>query len=294
MLRPTHLILLSVLCCSCSQQGRIEGVPRRGLEAGPSIDVVFNHQDHARYRSPLNSEWRSGDDLEQFLIDAINSAETSVLVAVQELTLPKLAHSLIAAHHGGRQVKIVLENTYSAAWSEQQLTHLPPHQRQRWLRLNALADANGDGTTTPEEAHAGDAIALLKQAGVPMVDDTEDGSRGSGLMHHKFVVIDEQIVITGSANFTNSGIHGDAGAPRTRGNVNHLIRVDSAELAAIFRQQFDQLWGDGPGGSTNSRFGRGKDAAAAQKVAIGSTTIEVLFTPHASRDPNHGLNWLAK
>ena len=54
-------------------------------------------------------------------------------------------------------------------------------------------------------------MALLKTAQIPLIDDTEDGTSGSGLMHHKFLVIDKETVITGSANLTSSGIHDDAG-----------------------------------------------------------------------------------
>ena len=90
---------------------------------------------------------------------------------------------------------------------------------------------NGDGITSPDEAYQGDAVALLKEAKVTLLDDTEDGSRGSGLMHHKFVILDQAIVITGSANFTSSGMHGDADATKSRGNVNYLLRLGSTELA---------------------------------------------------------------
>ena len=76
---------------------------------------------------------------------------------------------------------------------------------------------------------------------MPLLDDTEDGSSGSGLMHHKFVVVDDRSVITGSANFTSSGLHGDAGKSRTRGNVNHLLRIDSPALAAVFRREFERM-----------------------------------------------------
>ena len=112
-----------------------------------------------------------------------------------------------------------------------------------------------------------------------MIDDTEDGSKGSGLMHHKFVVIDRRLVLTGSANFTSTGIHGDAGAPRTRGNINHLLRFDSPELAAVFAAEFTRMWGDGPGGVANSQFGRGKGDPALEQVQIGNQTISVLFAP---------------
>ena len=69
---------------------------------------------------------------------------------------------------------------------------------------------------------------------MPLLDDTADGSAGSGLMHHKFVVIDRQRVLTGSANFTSSGLHGDAGQTSSRGNVNHLLQLNSPELAQLF------------------------------------------------------------
>ena len=112
-------------------------------------------------------------------------------------------------------------------------------------------------------------------------------------MHHKFVILDQAIVITGSANFTSSGIHGDADASKSRGNVNHLLRLNSAELANIFRVEFEQLWGDGPGGEKDSRFGRGKHSSGVQRTRVGNSEVEVLFTPHSKHDPNNGLNLLS-
>ena len=150
-----------------------------------------------------------------------------MLVAVQELTLPAIADALIERHRAGVPVKLVLENTYSAPWSRQHPAGLEPRQQQRLRRLQALGWP--------------DAIALLERAGVPLLDDTADGSAGSGLMHHKFLVIDRQRVLTGSANFTSSGLQGDAGQARSRGNVNHLLQLESPELAGIFAEEFEQL-----------------------------------------------------
>ena len=108
-------------------------------------------------------------------------------------------------------------------------------------------------------------------------------------MHHKFVVIDGERVITGSTNFTNSGMHGDAGAKQTRGNVNHLISIQSPALAAVFKEEFAQMWGDGPGGSNDSRFGRNKTTQSLQTVKMDSVNISVLFPPHAKTHSGHGL-----
>ena len=210
-------------------------------------------------------------------------------MAIQELTLPQIAKALIRAEQRGVRVQVVLENNYSSPWSEQHPSDLSAHSRRRHQQLRLLADRNRDGRLTAEERLSGDAIALLKRAGIAMIDDSEDGSRGSGLMHHKFVVVDRSVVITGSANFTSSGMHGDAGASRSRGNVNHLLSIRSSELARLFQEEFERMWGDGPGGEQNSQFGRGKNSSGVQAVQVNGIPVNVLFAPHSKKSPEHGL-----
>jgi phosphatidylserine/phosphatidylglycerophosphate/cardiolipin synthase-like enzyme len=102
------------------------------------------------------------------------------------------------------------------------------------------------------------------------------------------------VVVTGSANFSPSCVHGDPDDSRTRGNVNHLLRFDSPALAEVFAEEFGRMWGDGPGGAPDSRFGLGKESGPAQTVWVGAIPVEVLFAPHRRSDPNHGLHWLAE
>ena len=52
------------------------------------------------------------------------------------------------------------------------------------------------------------------------------------------------------------------------------------------------MWGDGPGGMENSRFGVKKGSGGAQQVMVGETKVEVLFSPHRKNNRDHGLNWL--
>ncbi|MCB4393421.1 DUF1669 domain-containing protein [Synechococcus sp. HB1133] len=288
------LMAAALLCSGCSQAGSVVGESPAALALPNKIDVVFNHNATSRYRSPLTGAWRNGDDLEQWLITAIDASNQEVLVAVQELSLPRIAQALIAAKQRGVLVQVILENNYSTAWSEQRPSRLNQRERKRWHQLNQLADSDGDGTTSPEEAFQGDAVALLKAAHIPLLDDTEDGSSGSGLMHHKFLVIDQTSVITGSANLTSSGLHGDSGKPSSRGNVNHLLRFNSPGLASVFSQEFARMWGDGPGGENDSRFGLQKASEGSQTVRVGNTQVDVLFSPHPKRNQGHGLNLLAK
>ena len=283
------MVLFGLLASGCSQTGVVLGKPAVDLSLPEGFDVGFNHRSVSRYRSPLSGEWRNGDNIEQMLIDAIRSAEEEILVAIQELSLPRIAQSLVAASRKGVNVKVILENNYSTPWSQHHELDLSRHGRQRLQRLRALADDDQNGVVSPEEARNHDALLILQNGSIPWIDDTEDGSKGSGLMHHKFVVIDGKRVITGSANFTNSGIHGDAGATQTRGNVNHLISIQSPMLATVFKEEFAQMWGDGPGGSKDSRFGRSKTANALQTLKVGSVNIKVLFPPHAKTHPGHGL-----
>ena len=104
-------------------------------EQPSTLSVHFNHREQVRYRSPVSGEWRNGDNLEALLIEAIDSAEEKVLVAVQELTRPPIARALIAAHQRNVDVRLILENNYSTPWSRQLPSHLTERQRQRWRRF---------------------------------------------------------------------------------------------------------------------------------------------------------------
>jgi len=278
--------MLRVLLLALALQGcgiataRLSGPRAAALPLPPGIRGAFNHRGEVRYRSPVSGQWRQGDDLEAMLLESIAAARREVLVAVQELSLSRVAQALVAAHQRGVRVAVVLENGYSAPWSRLHPADLNPHQRLRVEQLHALGQ--------------GDAVDILLRGGVPLIDDTADGSRGSGLMHHKFLVADGRVVVTGSANFSPSCVHGDADDGRSRGNVNHLLHFESEALAALFHQEFARMWGDGPGGAPDSRFGIAKGGGGPQRVRIGASTVEVLFAPHRRSDPEHGLAWLER
>lgn len=272
-------LVVALLVGGCSNaDASLSGARPAALPLPAGIQVAFNHNASQRYRSPVSGRWRQGDDLEAMILTAIAGARREIVVAVQELSLPEVARALVRSRSRGVNVRVVLENTYSRPWSEQHPADLAPHQRQRLSQLQALGQD--------------DAVALLQQGGVPLLDDTADGSAGTGLMHHKFMVIDDRIVITGSANFSPSCIHGDADDSRSRGNVNHLLRFESEELAGLFVEEFERMWGDGPGGAPDSRFGLAKGEGVARRVLVAGTPVQVLFAPHRRSDPANGLAWL--
>ncbi len=287
VLQPLLLVTVGLVGSGCKeihpQTPRLSPLPQ-----DPFVEVYFNHNPIPEYLEPYRGITRPGDDLEQLIVDTINGATSTVAVAVQELQLPKIAQALAAKHQAGVRVQVILENTYNQALSEltpQQVAGLDERSKARYKEWLQLIDRNNDGSLSPQEISSGDALVILKDAGVPLIDDTADGSKGSGLMHHKFAIADGRTVIVTSANFTTSDIHGDFLSPISRGNPNNLLKIQSPELAALFQQEFNFLWGDGPGGIADSRFGVQKPFRPKQQVDFGLSAVAVQFSPTGARIP---------
>ncbi|ACK71485.1 helix-hairpin-helix motif protein [Gloeothece citriformis PCC 7424] len=284
------LLTLGISLClsSCFQT---TDLPRpQPLAQDPTVEVYFN-QNFAKgsdYQDPYRNIKRPGDNLEQILIDTINQADSSIDIAVQEFRLPKLAQALAKRRQEGLKIRVILENTYNRPFSQLTLTEIQNFSEREGDRYDdffALADTNKDEKLTPEEIYQSDALVILNQAGIPIIDDTADGSKGSGLMHHKFVVIDGKTVIITSANFTLSDVHGDFLYSDSRGNANHLLKVKNPQLAQAFTEEFNLMWGDGPGGKLDSLFGVNKPARKPVSIQLKDTKITLKFSPNSSVYP---------
>ncbi|MFQ3617024.1 MAG: phospholipase D-like domain-containing protein [Cyanobacteriota bacterium] len=287
LLLPAGLLLVAGL--SLWRRGEAQSPLLEPLPQDPLIQAYFNQSQAARYREPYRGVERLGDDLEQVIVDGILSARRSLDVAVQELRLPRIAEALVQQHRAGVQVRVIVENNYRRPLSQvsgAETGRMTERDRTRYQEALRLMDEDGDGRVSPQEAARRDALVMLESAGVPLIDDTADGSKGSGLMHHKFVVVDGQTVIVGSANFTTSDIHGDFGSPESRGNPNHLLRIQNIALAQIFTDEFNLMWGDGPGGRPDSRFGLQKPARSPRSALLAPTSrVTVQFSPTSPTQP---------
>jgi phosphatidylserine/phosphatidylglycerophosphate/cardiolipin synthase-like enzyme len=272
------IALIAIGANGCqSQAGIVPALPQH-----PKIHVYFNQNQASRYTDPYRNIERLGDNLERIIIDNIVKSKTTVDIAVQELRLPIIAKAIADAQTRGVKVRLILENKYSRAWSEftaAEIDKLSDREQERYKEFQKFVDVDKDGRLSESELNNRDAIKIIKSASVPWIDDTADGSKGSGLMHHKFVVIDNQIVLLGSANFTLSDIHGDFSKPETRGNANNLLEIDSKELAAMFKKEFNLMWGDGPNGKPDSLFGTKKTSRKIDYLVIDGAQIRIKFSP---------------
>ncbi len=138
---------------------------------------------------------------EEAILAQLDGARKSIHVAMYAFTSRYLAQALVRARERGVDVKVVLDRSFQEE----------------------------------SEYSKGD---YLKRKGIPVKLVTPVETKGlrviKGLMHHKFAVIDERVVITGSYNWT-----------ATAEKVNYenlLVFVNSPGLARAYEEEFQRLW----------------------------------------------------
>jgi competence ComEA-like helix-hairpin-helix protein len=283
----SYIFLLLFTLGGCQQvqssNQRLAPLPQDSL-----IQVYFNNSQSSEYQETYRQQTRLGDDLEKQIVDTISQAKSTVDIAVQELRLPKVAQILAQKQKDGVKIRLILESNYSRTWSSftaAEITRLGKKEQERYQEFRKFVDINQDHQITPEEISQRDGLAIVQNANIPWIDDTADGSKGSSLMHHKFVIVDDRFVIITSANFTLSDTSGDLSNSSSLGNANNLLKIDSSELASLLTEEFNIMWGDGVGGKPDSKFGVKKPVRNPQTIILGKSKITVHFSPTSPTEP---------
>lgn len=73
-------------------------------------------------------------------------------------------------------------------------------------------------------------IRRLRRNGISVVED-----KRSGLMHNKFIIIDNRYLWTGAMNFTSNDVYC---------NNNNTVRFDAPALAANYRAELEEMYND--------------------------------------------------
>jgi competence ComEA-like helix-hairpin-helix protein len=282
VVRLNHFIqfsLCALLFAGCRAASSSSGV--RPLPQDPNTQVFMNQVPTSEYTEPYRKIKRAGDNLEQVLIDSIAAAKLSIDIAVQEFRLPNVAKALRDRAASGVKVRVILEHQYARPYSSYtaaEIEQLPEREEARYQESRRLIDQDKDGQLSEAEIQDRDALVVLDVAKIPRIDDRADGSRGSDLMHHKFMVIDGKITIVTSANWTLSDVHGDFAHPSSRGNANSLLKIESQEVAQTFIEEFELMWRD-------RKFGVKKPFRPARQIKVGESSIEIQFSPNSNTIP---------
>jgi phosphatidylserine/phosphatidylglycerophosphate/cardiolipin synthase-like enzyme len=287
-IHPSPYILLLLLTLTGCQQVQSSSQLLEPLPQDPLIQVYFNNSQSSKYTEAYRQKSRLGDDLEKQIVDTISQAKSTIDIAVQELRLPKVAQILAEKQKSGVKVRLILEHNYSRPWKSltaDEIAKLEKREQERYQDFRKFIDINKDDQITSAEISQRDSLAIVQDAQIPWIDDTADGSKGSRLMHHKFVVVDHRFVIITSANFTLSDTSGDFTNSSSLGNANNLLKVDSPELAKLITEEFNIMWGERVGGKLDSKFGLQKPLRKSQTITLNNSKITVNFSPISPTEP---------
>lgn len=143
------------------------------------------------------------DDLEAPIIEFIAAARKELLVSVQELDHRPIADALIAASRRGVRVRAIMEQDYLRERNAPKGDSLGAQEINRELLIRIL------------------------RAGVDAKADYNPA-----IFHQKFMIRDKKAVLTGSTNFTTTGV--------TK-NLNHICIIDDPEVAREYGREFRQM-----------------------------------------------------
>ncbi|MGH8000272.1 MAG: phospholipase D-like domain-containing protein [Brasilonema sp.] len=238
----------------------------QALPQDSAVKVYFNQNPVSSYEDPYRHFTRKGDNLEQQIIDTINQANSTVDLAVMEFRLPKVAEALTLAHKRGVKVRVLIDNKYNKTLDKntpEEIARMNRHDKHAYEEL---------------KRYPADALAMLLSHGIEIKDDTSSGAtQGSGLMHHKFVVIDGKTTIISSGNLTTSDMHGDFENLESRGNPNNMVVVpDNPQLANTFTNEFNYMW--------QGLFKSHKPKRYPLTISVGLGTITINFSPASKKD----------
>ncbi len=177
------------------------------------------------------------DDLQQTIVEFIDGAQKKLDIAVQELDHRPIAEAIISAKQRKVQVRLVLEADYLTV---------------RKARPNPFVRKG----TNEENRKIHDAI--LRSA-IKVNSDFNPA-----IFHQKFIVRDGSAVLTGSTNFTTTGISK---------NLNHLVIIKDKNVARVYTREYSEI--------RQGHFGKlneGHDPAP-KDVVVSGVNVKVLFAP---------------
>jgi len=177
------------------------------------------------------------DDLGAAVIGFIDGARKTLDIAVQELDAERIGRAVLRARARGVRVRLVLEQDYL---------------------VEEEARANPWKAGGPHEPNRAIRDAILRSASRVWADFNPS------IFHQKFVVRDGTAVLTGSTNFTDTGI--------TK-NLNHVVIVKDKRVAIEYTREFREIM--------EGRFGRRSEAHGPKpkRAVVSDVPVKVLFAP---------------
>jgi len=145
----------------------------------------------------------------------INGTKVKVLFAAEDEIMDELIHLVEGAD------KSIIFMAFS--FTHDDLGDAVLKMAQSGVNVQGIFETRGSETEYSEMTSFYCNDILVRQDGNP------------GTFHHKVIVIDGEIVITGSLNFSNNAIES---------NDENVVIIYNAEMASLFLQEFEQRWAE--------------------------------------------------
>ncbi len=179
------------------------------------------------------------DDLRKAIVEFIKGAKKKLDIAVQELDCEEIAREIVRAKQRKVSVRLVLEGDYLRA-------------------KKPLARPFRSGGSGGHEVNRMLHDAILRSA---IKTNTDFNPK---IFHQKYIIRDSSAVLTGSTNFTETGVSR---------NLNHLVIIYDRKVANTYSREFREIQ-QGHFGKLNE----GHDEKP-RDVEVSGVPIRVLFAP---------------
>lgn len=178
------------------------------------------------------------DNLEEVIIQFIDGAQKKLDIAVQEIDNWNIANAIVRAKKERKvTVNVVLEGDYLKSY---------PGLKNPFIESGSLM-------------HNREIMAVMLRAGINLKIDFN-----TKIFHQKFIIRDRKDLLTGSTNFTDTGV--------TK-NLNHVIIFNDKKVADIYSEEYREIM-KGHFGTEN--HGRNK---IPDDEKIDGVPIRILFAP---------------
>lgn len=156
------------------------------------------------------------------------------------------------------------------------------------VKVRVIGEKDNQSSTTER-------WSMLKNAGITVIDDGYDATNaGAGLMHNKFVVIDNRDTTSDTDDWVWTGSW-NATDPGTTSDLQNSIEIQDKALANAYTTEFNEMWGsdtDTPNAAT-SRFGARKFDNTPHLFLIKGVPVESYFSP-SDRTTSHIISTISK
>ena len=172
--------------------------------------IIFSCNNSADQTKEDDENWINANDIQVYfspnknidliMIKEIEKAKTKISVAIYDITNKKITDALINAHKKGISVRLYTDKIINEDYEQPLLDDLTNNNIE-------VKIANPENWNNVQSYRA--------------------------IMHNKFIVIDEDIVLTGSYNFTTNA---------EENNRENLIIIPNKIIAQKYYEQFNIYW----------------------------------------------------